>query len=102
MLCQAEVCSPSQDALLSAAELSPGYTRQIGESADLLTGVVPREALARLGVPEPGSELTGASLGSMAGSPCSAARATAARSSSTGSVNSLGGPCSSACMASTV
>ncbi len=63
-----------------------------GWAAYLLTGVVPREALGRLGVPEPGSELAGASLGSSAASPCSAARAIAAFSSSIGSVNSLGGP----------
>ena len=68
-----------------------------GTVADLLTGVVPWEALGRLGVPEPGSELTGASLGSIAASPCSAARAMAARSSSTGSVKGFGGPSSSAC-----
>lgn len=65
----------------------------------LLTGVVPRGGSGRLGVPEPGSELAGASLGSSAASPCSAALATAARSSSTGSVKALGGPCSSACKA---
>ena len=68
-----------------------GYTCS-NWAAYLLTGVVPREALGRLGVPEPGSELAGASLGSSAASPCSAARATAAFSSSIGSVNSLGGP----------
>ena len=81
---------------VGTAQLGRHSTDSSWGGADLLTGVVPREALGRLGVPEPGSELAGASLGSRAGSPCSAARATAARSSSMGSVKSFGGPCSRA------